>query len=107
MSSVKDTIDAPSEREPLTPTGMQGYGQSCATHQRGIMCFNPKVVLALAAIALAAWAVAPGLAAAALPFLIVAACPLSMVLMMRGMRRTQRQADDSREGANHAESPTT
>lgn len=49
------------------------------------MCFNKKVVAGLAATALAVLAVAPNLFGAALPFLVMAACPLSMTLMMRRM----------------------
>lgn len=51
-------------------------------------CFNWKVFAALGAVGLALWAVAPGLAAAALPLLVLAACPLSMILMMRAMGPT-------------------
>lgn len=51
-------------------------------------CFNWKIVGALAAAGLGLWAIAPGLAAAALPLLVLAACPLSMLLMMRAMDST-------------------
>lgn len=58
-------------------------------------CFNWKAIAALGAVGLAVWAVAPGLAAAAWPLLVLAACPLSMVLMMRAMGPTGRcDADD-------------
>jgi len=53
------------------------------------MCLNWKVVAGLAVVGLGIWAVAPGLAAAALPLLILAACPLSMLLMTRGMQGGQ------------------
>ena len=49
------------------------------------MCMNWKVVAGLAVIGLGVWAVAPNLIGAAAPLLLLAACPLSMVLMMRGM----------------------
>lgn len=49
-------------------------------------CVNLKVVVALGAAGLALFIVAPRIAVAALPLLIVAICPLSMLLMMRGMR---------------------
>ncbi len=49
-------------------------------------CLNWKVIGALAAAGLGIYVFAPGWAAAALPLLIVAACPLSMLLMMRAMR---------------------
>ncbi|MBW3556529.1 MAG: DUF2933 domain-containing protein [Actinobacteria bacterium] len=48
-------------------------------------CFNWKVIAALAAIGLGLYALAPGAATAALPLLVLAACPLSMLLMMRAM----------------------
>ena len=51
-------------------------------------CFNWRIVAALAAAGLGLWAIAPGLAAAALPLLVLAACPLSMLLMMRAMDST-------------------
>lgn len=48
-------------------------------------CFNWKVIGALAAIGIGLYGLAPGAAAAAVPLLILAACPLSMLLMMRAM----------------------
>ncbi len=53
------------------------------------MCLNWKVIAGLAVVGLGTWAVAPGLAVAALPLLILAVCPLSMLLMMRGMQGGQ------------------
>jgi len=49
------------------------------------MCMNWKVVAGLAVVGLGVWAVAPNLIGAAVPLLLLAACPLSMVFMMRGM----------------------
>jgi hypothetical protein len=49
------------------------------------MCLNWKVVAGLAVVGVIVWAVAPQLLLGAIPLLIVAACPLSMLLMMRGM----------------------
>lgn len=51
----------------------------------GGMCFNWKVVAGLAAVGVGIWVVRPSLIAAALPLLLLAACPLSMLFMMRGM----------------------
>lgn len=49
------------------------------------MCFNKKVIVGLAVVAVGVVIAAPDLLLRALPLLILAACPLSMVLMMRGM----------------------
>src|SRR5260221_13876157 len=49
------------------------------------LCLNWKVIAGLAIVALGVWVLAPQLLAAALPVLILAACPLSMLLMMRAM----------------------
>ena len=45
------------------------------------MCLNPKIVAALLILGVAALVVAPNLIVSILPVLIVAACPLSMLLM--------------------------
>ena len=50
------------------------------------MCLNWKVVAGLAAVGVIVWAVAPQFLLGAVPLLIVAACPLSMLFMMRGMQ---------------------
>ena len=49
-------------------------------------CLNWKVVAGLAVVGLGIWALAPQMWAAAAPVLVVLACPLSMLFMMRGMR---------------------
>ncbi len=49
-------------------------------------CFNWKVIAVLAAMGIGLYALAPGTAVAAAPLLVLAACPLSMLLMMRAMR---------------------
>ncbi len=49
------------------------------------MCLNWKVIAGVAAAGVGLLVFAPGLAAAALPFLVLAICPLSMVLMMGAM----------------------
>lgn len=50
------------------------------------MCLNWKVLAGLAVLGGGIYAVAPALAVAALPFLLLAICPLSMLLMMKGMQ---------------------
>lgn len=52
------------------------------------MCFNKRVLIGLGVVALAVFALAPNLLGAAAPLLLLAACPLSMVFMTRGMGGT-------------------
>jgi len=52
----------------------------------GRFCIDWKVVAGLAAVAVGILLVQPRFFISALPVLLVAACPLSMVLMMWGMR---------------------
>ncbi|MGH2588604.1 MAG: DUF2933 domain-containing protein [Dehalococcoidia bacterium] len=49
------------------------------------MCFNWKVIGGLAVVGVGVAVFAPNLIGVALPLLLLAACPLSMILMMRGM----------------------
>lgn len=51
------------------------------------MCFNKRVFIGLGVVALGVLAVSPSLLWSLAPLLILAACPLSMVLMMRAMNR--------------------
>lgn len=50
------------------------------------MCFNWKVVAGLAAVGIALIMFAPGATLVGLPLLLLAACPLSMLIMMLAMR---------------------
>ena len=62
------------------------------------MCLNWKVLAGLAVVGVGIFLVAPGLALAALPLLLLAACPLSMLLMMKsmgGMQGTQQNAQQA------------
>jgi hypothetical protein len=52
------------------------------------MCLNRKVLIGLAAVALGFFAFDPSLLDHAFPLLLFAICPLSMVFMMWGMRKT-------------------
>lgn len=45
-------------------------------------CLNPKVLIGLALVAVALFVFAPKFALASLPLLLIAACPLSMIVMM-------------------------
>jgi len=51
------------------------------------MCLNWKVLAGLAAVGVAVLVFQPQLIGRALPLLLVAACPLSMLLMMGGMAK--------------------
>jgi hypothetical protein len=55
------------------------------------MCLNPKVLAGLAATGVAIYLFAPNLIAAVLPILLLAACPLSMLLMVWAMQQSQGQ----------------
>jgi hypothetical protein len=55
------------------------------------MCLNWKVLASLAAVGVGVYLFAPGLLAEAVPILLLAACPLSMLLMMWGMQQSQGQ----------------
>lgn len=46
-------------------------------------CLNKKVLISLAAVALIILLLKPGWMLTALPLLLIAACPLSMIFMMR------------------------
>ncbi|MGH2760681.1 MAG: DUF2933 domain-containing protein [Actinomycetota bacterium] len=63
-------------------------------------CLNWKVLTGLGVAAVAVWAVRPDLIRSVLPSLVVLVCPLSMVLMMLGMR-----GRGSAEPSNDAELP--
>lgn len=58
------------------------------------MCRNWKAWAVIAALALAVVVAAPDARATVVPFVLVAACPLSMVLMALGMARQPRAASD-------------
>lgn len=62
------------------------------------MCLNWKVITAVALVGVGLFAFAPGLALAALPFLIIAICPLSMLLMMGAMNGMASDSESGEEG---------
>lgn len=66
------------------------------------MCFNWKVIAGLAVVAAGVYMVAPAAFAAALPLLFLAACPLSMILMMKMM-----SGGNAQKGGDNAESTPT
>ncbi len=50
-------------------------------------CLNWKVVAGLAVAGVGTWIAAPHLLSVTAPLLLILVCPLSMLIMMRGMRR--------------------
>ncbi|MBB5161719.1 DUF2933 domain-containing protein [Mycobacterium sp. AZCC_0083] len=64
------------------------------------MCLNKKALIGLGVIAIGLVVLRPGWAVAALPFLILAICPLSMIFMMRGMKGRPSQQSFLEAGTN-------
>jgi hypothetical protein len=62
-------------------------------------CLNPKVLIALAAAAVAVVVLAPNLIAGAFPLLLALVCPLSMLVMMGGMARMGTNKENAQTGA--------
>jgi hypothetical protein len=71
------------------------------------MCFNWKVAAGITAARDAVFAFAPNLIGAAVPVLIIAACPLSMVVMMRAMSGGSRCDPASNGTASEANTDAT
>ncbi len=59
------------------------------------MCLNWKVLAGLAVVGVGIYLAAPDLVLAALPILLLAACPLSMGLMMWSMHHSQGQGQQT------------
>lgn len=57
------------------------------------LCYDWRVLTAPAAVGVGVFVFAPSLLAAAVPFLLLAVCPLSMLVMMRTMGAKQRSAE--------------
>lgn len=66
-------------------------------------CLNRKVIVGLASVAVGVLAVDPHLFSRVLPLLLVAICPLSMLLMMRGM--SANKASSGQMGATSGSTP--
>jgi len=56
------------------------------------MCLNWRVAAALGAVGIAVYALAPSVIGLVLPIMVFAICPLSMIVMMRGMAGGERKA---------------
>ncbi len=70
------------------------------------MCLNWKVLAGLGAAGVGVYLVAPGLAAAALPLLLLAVCPLSMLLMMKSMQGDKCETQGQRASQEADAGPT-
>ena len=70
------------------------------------MCLNWKVLTGLGVVALGIGTLAPGAFGRALPLLLLAACPLSMMFMMRSMSGGSHGAPPA-SGAPESEDMTT
>jgi hypothetical protein len=71
------------------------------------MCLNKKVLIGLGVVAVGLVVLRPGWALPALPFLILAICPLSMIFMMRGMKgRPSQQSVPEVGTTQHDSAPT-
>lgn len=66
------------------------------------ICLNPKVVGALILVAVLLFVFAPSVALSALPLLLVAACPLSMLLVGGAMIQGHRESADADSGRKPA-----
>jgi Protein of unknown function (DUF2933) len=64
------------------------------------MCLNWKALAGLAATGVGVYLVAPNLVLAALPILLLTACPLSMLLMMWSMQHAQGQGHQTPQEAD-------
>jgi hypothetical protein len=59
------------------------------------MCLNWKVLASLAAVGVGVYLFAPGLLVEAVPILLLAVCPVSMLLMMWAMQQSQGQGQQT------------
>lgn len=67
------------------------------------MCINKNVVAGLVLVALGIWWMAPEAIGAALPLLLIAICPLSMVFMMKAMNGMGGQQHEQQTGGASAQ----
>lgn len=69
------------------------------------MCFNWKILVILGGLAAGVLLLAPGAAVTVLPLLLLAICPLSMVVMMFAMRGMGSHASESCQSMEWLGSP--
>ena len=80
-----ETSSRPQE-VPNAPPVPHDSPQGTSLFKMLFMCLNWKVVAGLAVVGVLVWFLAPQFVLGAIPLLILAACPLSMLFMMRGMQ---------------------
>lgn len=71
------------------------------------MCFDKRVLIGLGVVALGVLAVSPDLLRTIGPMLLFAACPISMLFMMRGMSGTASSCDTKTGSEQSAQAATT
>jgi Protein of unknown function (DUF2933) len=69
-------------------------------------CVNKNVLIVGAAVAVGVLALRPAWAVAALPLLLLALCPLSMILMMRGMTGGHARSGSPASSPSHPGAPS-
>lgn len=69
------------------------------------MCLNWKVLAGLALVAVGVGVYRPDLLGAALPILLLAACPLSMLWMMRSMNQGEGMGAQSTQNSDSSDDP--
>ncbi|MGH2767689.1 MAG: hypothetical protein ACRDIF_01860 [Actinomycetota bacterium] len=95
----------PAHPDPPTP---EGPADSCRVSSGRMSlrtCFDWRVLAVLGLVGLGVLVGAPRLRAAVLPLLLVAACPLSMLAMMWGMRRGMRGSEGGWGASNEPTRP--
>jgi hypothetical protein len=102
-----ETRSAPTWMPAPPPLGQESPISSPSSPLKAIvdciqMCLNWKVLAGLAVVGLTVWVVAPQLVLAALPLLLVVVCPLSMLVMMRGMAGKRNATIQMQEDQLHA-----
>ncbi|MFL5802846.1 MAG: DUF2933 domain-containing protein [Roseiflexaceae bacterium] len=85
MRGNKDQSAAHRHQTSMTAASQPTNGGRSSSLSRFRICLNWRVIAGLAAVGVGIWVVAPNLVWAAVPVLVVLACPLSMLFMMRGM----------------------